>query len=412
MFNFKQLKQTNGVALLLTILIMFLILFLGIYVLNFSLTETKIATSQINGAKTYYLAEAGINEMVWKLKNNTDYKQNFETDPTWTTNFTRDNPFGANSGSYTTTITNTSLAHGTITSVGTINIGDNKTSQRIIKTYIYKALGQTNMGNNGGYADDNIDISISKVNFFDGNAHSNNKFTVNGFNAVVYVEQDLNAVTNYTKNPPATVNVGGAIHSPEYPPAPDPIAMPAIDFDSDDSESYKNKATVVYTEAEFEDLMRNNQTLTLNDPITYVIGDVSLRGGQNLIVNGLLVVSQDLNIGSTYFWGIRHGFSSITINHTAGQQSGIFAKKKIAFKASAGGINITGLVYACEQLSILSFPSDHTFTIVGGLVSRKLTITSFLRTLNIYYNNDVLADAFLATSFSPTVTVEHWEEEY
>lgn len=411
MFNFKRLKQENGIALLVTLLIMFLILFLGIYVLNFSLTETKIANSQINGEKTYYLAEAGIQEMVWKLKNNTEYEQNFETNPTWTTTFTRNNPFGDNSGSYTTTITNNSLAHGTITSTGTIDIGNNKTSQRIIKTYIYRAIGQTNMGDNGGYADGNIDISASRVNFYNGNAHSNNKFTVNRFCAV-NIDQDLNAVGQYTKNWPTIVNVGGTIHSSNYPPAPDPIAMPAIDFDSDDPNSYKNKATVVYTEAEFENLIENNHNLTLNDPITYVIGNIDLQRDQNLTINGLLVVSNDITIGSSNDYQHRSGYSSVIINHSIGQQSGLFAKRKIIFSIFAGDINIAGLVYANDQMSVLSFPTSNNFTITGGLVSRKLTITSLYRIINIYYDNDILSDAFLATQFSPTITVEHWEEEY
>jgi len=408
----SQLKQKDGAALLITILIMFLLLFLGIYVLNFSLTETKIANSQINGTKTYYLAEAGINEMVWKLKNNADYKQNFETNPTWTDSFTRNEPFGANSGSYTTSIVNTSLAHGTITSTGISN-AENNASQRIIKTYIYKALGQANMGDNGSYADGNINISFSKVNFYDGNAHSNNTFTVNGYGTIVNINKDLNAVGQYTKNWGATVNVDGTIHSANYPPAANPIAMPAVDFDSDNPNSYKNKATHVYTETQFDDLLKNNQNLVLNDPITYVNGNIKLRGNQNLTINGLLVSNNDITIGSNICWNSRCGLSSITTNHTTGNPAGILAKRKIIFDIFTGTVNITGLVYANDQLSILGFPFGLNFTIVGGLVSRKLTITSFyFRILNIYYNNAVLADAFEATQFSPTITVEHWEEEY
>ncbi|MEK7557613.1 MAG: hypothetical protein AAB530_00165 [Patescibacteria group bacterium] len=409
----SRFKQKDGVALLITILIMFLLLFLGIYVLNFSLTETKIANSQINGAKTYYLAEAGINEMVWKLKNNTDYKQNFETNPTWTASFTRNEPFGANSGSYTTSIVNTSLAHGTITSTGTSN-ANNNASQRIIKTYIYRALGQTNMGDNGSYADGNIDISFSKVNFYNGNAHSNNKFTLNGYGTVVNIEKDLNAVGQYSKNWPAQANVGGTIHSANYPPAASPIDMPAVDFDSDDLNSYKNRATITYSESQFDDLLKNNQNLVLNNPITYVNGNVKLRGSHNLTINGLLVVSSDITIGSNFCWSPFYhcGLSSITVNHSTGQAAGILAKRKIIFNYNAGEVNITGLVYANDQLSILNFPIGSNFIVVGGLVSRKLTITSWYRTLNIYYNNDVLADTFEVTQFSPTITVEHWEEEY
>src|SRR5680860_1017509 len=100
MDNYKKIKSQNGVALIITLLIMSLILSLSVYVLNFSSTEAKIAVSQVSGEKTYYLAEAGIQEMVWKLKNDANYKNNFETDPDWTAEFTRSDPFGANNGSY------------------------------------------------------------------------------------------------------------------------------------------------------------------------------------------------------------------------------------------------------------------------------------------------------------------------
>src|SRR3989338_7019133 len=140
MINYQKIKLQNGVALLITILIMSLILSLGVFVLNFSTTETKIAASQVAGGKTYYLAEAGIQEMIWKIKNDATYKNDFQTNPAWTASFTRTDPFGANSGSYTVAIANTSASNGNITSTGSINI-NGKTSQRIIKTSIYRLIG-------------------------------------------------------------------------------------------------------------------------------------------------------------------------------------------------------------------------------------------------------------------------------
>ena len=168
------------------------------YLLSFALTEDKIAHSQAWGAKTYYLAEAGIQEMVWKLKNDASYKNSFETNPVWTAGFTRSNPFGSDSGSYTTSITNTNLAHGNIISTGSINI-NGQTSQRIIKTYVYRALGQSGLGLSASYADGNIDISSSKVNYNGGNAHSNGVFNINGASNV-NVQGNLEAVGNYKKN--------------------------------------------------------------------------------------------------------------------------------------------------------------------------------------------------------------------
>jgi len=405
------ITQNRGVALILTILLMSIILFLSLYLLNFTLTEDRISKSQSLGAKTYYLAEAGIQEMVWKLKNNTAYKQSFETDPGWTANFTRANPFGPDNGSYTVSIANGSLAHGVITSTGTIYINGDKTSQRIIKTYVYRAMGQSGVQNNSGYADGNIDISFSLVNFQGGSAHSNNNFIINGL-STVNIDTDLNAVNQYNPSWFSTVNIGGSIYSANNPPAAASIAMPAVDFDSSSLNSLKNRATAVYSQSQFDTLMQNNQNLTLNEPITYVDGDIDLKGAQNLIVNGLLVSGGDLIVGHSLCRDLRCGSNSITVNHTAGQAAGILAKRKIKFELWTGAIAINGAIYADDQLSLLSFPLGFSFDVTGGLIARKLTITSVWQPININYDNTILSETLGATDFSPVITVEHWEEEY
>ena len=61
------MKNNRGVELIMTILLMTIILFLAAYLLDAALIENRIAISQSWGAKTYYLAEAGIQDMVWKL---------------------------------------------------------------------------------------------------------------------------------------------------------------------------------------------------------------------------------------------------------------------------------------------------------------------------------------------------------
>lgn len=404
-------KAERGLALILTILIMSLVLFLSLYLLTFTLTEDRIAKSQAWGAKTYYLAEAGIQEMVWKLKNDGTYKQSFETNPGWLTNFTRANPFGPDNGSYAVSIANNSLAHAVITSTGTINLGAGKTSQRIVRTYVYRALGQTGVQDNGGYADGNIDISYSLVNFYGGSAHSNNNFTINGL-STVNVDGDLDAVNQYIESQSATVNVSGSTHSANYPPAATAIQMPAVDFDSDSPNSLKNRATTIYTQSQFDALMANNQNLTLAGPITYVDGDVDLKGAQNLIVNGQLVVGRDLIVGHSWCRGSRCGNNSITVNHATEQAAGILAKRKINFETWTGAINISGTVYANDQLSILSFPIGFNFNVTGGLIGRKLNITSVWQPININYDNAILSEVLGATEFSPVITVEHWEEEY
>ena len=402
--------RDKGIALLGAILIMSLVLFLSLYFLNFSVTENRIAKGQTAGAKTYYLAEAGVAHMIWELKNDENYKTNFETNPSWTTNFTQNNPFGPGSGSYTVTITNSGIAHGTIESVGSISVGGN-TAQRIIRTNVFRAMGENPVGTTTAYADGNIDISYSKVNFYNGNAHSNLNFIVNGNNTVVNISNDLEAVGNFNKNGSVTVNVAGATHAANYPPAASVIQMPAVDFDSSNPTSYKNRATVVYSENEFEDLLKNNQNLTLPGPITYVDGKVEIKGARNLTINGLLVVEEEVEVGESNCWQGPCGNNTITVNHTAGQPAGILSKEKIEFGYYTGAVNASGAVYANDQLNIVNIPTGRNFNVIGGLISRKLTITSVWSEVNITFDNDILAEA-LGAALSPIITVEHWEEEY
>jgi len=403
-------KRQTGVALILTLIIMNLLLFLGMYFASFTITDYKITNSHSQAMRGYYLAEAGLHEMIYKLKNDDTYRVPFETDPDWSVELTRDNVFDSND-SYTITVQNSGVAHGELFASSSIDLIDTTTARRVVKTSVFKAIGQSGVASSTAYADGDIDISLSVVNFLEGSAHSNNVFTVNGASTIT-IDEDLEAVGNYNKLWMSTVNVGGETHAANYPPAAAEIDMPAVDFDSSDPNSYKNRADIVYSSGDFEDLMENNQNLTLNGPITYVAGDINLRGGQQLTVNGLLVAERDIIIGHSWCWGLRCGNSSITVNHVAGQPAGLMAKKKLEFKLWTGNVNINGIAYANDQLLIVSFPMGYAFESHGGLVSRKLTITSAWQAINIYHDNNILVETLGPTTLSPVINIEHWEEEY
>lgn len=407
-------KNRSGVALIITMLMMSLLLFLAIYFLNFSVVEKRISQSQTLGVRSYYLAEAGVAEMIWRLKNDANYKNSFESDPAWTVLFDRQNPFGQAGESYHVRLTNTSEAHGEIISTGFIIINGNVISQRVIKTNVYRAMGEVgDIIEVGGYADGNIDISLSRVNFLNGNAHSNNVFTVNGL-SVVEIANDLKCVGNFNKHWLSAVNVGGSIYAKNepYTPAAQEIVMPAIDFNSSDPGSLKNRADKVYTQAQFDALMASNQNLIINDKITYVSGDVRVEGDQDLTINGLLVVENDFIVGNKYCRGSRCGASNLIINHIVGEPSGVLAKKKVNFETNLDIVNVHGVIYANDQLNVLSFPLGQDFDFYGGLIARKLTITSCWQPINITLDAEILTSALDITQFSPIITVEHWEEEY
>lgn len=147
--------QKRGVILIVSTLILGVLLILGAYFLSFTLTESKITKSQDVATQTYYLAEAGINEAIWKLKY--DNTEEDGDDPwavcfisstapctgcdNWSATFTTSTAELVLNSSITVTIENSECGRGRITATSTITLSSGKTAQRVVKTSIFKALG-------------------------------------------------------------------------------------------------------------------------------------------------------------------------------------------------------------------------------------------------------------------------------
>lgn len=413
-----KLKNEKGVAMIIAILLMSLIMFMAVYFLNFSLTENKISRSQAWGAKTYYLAEAGIAEMVWRLKNNETYKENFETDPEWSEEFTRNDPFGEGSGSYNVSINNSGEARGEIISEGIMDIG-NGSSQRIVKTHVYRALSASSTidtASSSVLSDNESDISLSRVNIINGSLHSNNDIEINGV-STVNVDEDLKAVDNFDKSFLSTVNVGGEILDSSDVPPPETISMPPVSFDDpDDPESLKNRADKVYTESEFADKMNTSTNpVVIDDPITYVTGDVVFEGDPDIDLRGLLVADGSITVGKVRWlffvpYCKNNEQTSFMISSSTGNPSGLISKNDINFELCTSANTIEGVLYAADEIMIMDFADD--MDIRGSIISRNLDIMSIWQPIDIIFDDNILSDTLEETEFSPVITVEHWEEEY
>jgi len=392
---------------------MLLILSLALYVASFTLTELKISTSQAASVQTYYLAEAGIADAIWKIKNDSAWKTGFEENANWTMDYTKSSALYSN-GSYRIQINNTDKAKGNIIVTASLDLG-NGTAKRVVKTSIYKALGVSVVGQNGEYADGNIDMSGTNLYVHAGGVFSNLNIIVN-FWSNLDSDGDVRAVGNVNTNQSSNINAP-AIRSNNNPPAPDPIAMPAVSFDNaSDPENYKANANQIYTAQQFSDLLWANRgaTLTLNG-ITYVTGAINIYGSNDLIINGALVADGNITVGkNTFFccWGSNcFNRSSIIINNPGtSTPSGLLSKGTISYEFCLDSFNAHGLIYANDKINILSLPSS--IAITGGLVSRKITLTSCWQGIHLYYDNNIISYSLGNPQFSPIVTVEHWEEEY
>lgn len=410
--TYKNKKQC-GFVLATSLFIMLLLLSLGLYVASFTLTELRISQSQASSVQTYYLAEAGIAEAIWKIKNDSLWKNEFEKSKNWSIDYTRNSALYPN-GSYRIQINNNDEAKGDIIVTAYLKLNNGSIAQRVIKTSVYKALGTSIIGQNGEYADGNIDMSGTVLNVHNGGFFSNNNIIINYW-SVINAAGNVGAVGNVVLHNNSHI-VASSTRAHNYPPAPPPIAMPSISFDNiEDSKSYKALANNIYTEKQFENLLwsKRNNTLTLNG-ITYVTGDIDIKGNVDLIINGVLIADGNITLGkntSLCCWGISCGRSSVTINKIGSTTpAGLLSKGNINFELCLEGFNGYGLIYANDKINILSLPRQ--INVTGGLIARKLTLTSLWQGVNITYDNSIINYTLGDPKFSPIVTVEHWEEEY
>ena len=417
------LNNQKGVALILATLLMSLMLFLSLYYLDFSISENQISKSQTLSEKTYYLAESGVSEMVWKLKNDNTYKTNFETNSSWAASFTRTNPFGTSSGSYSVSITNTSAAHGDIVATGTVVIAG-KLSQRVIKASVYRAIGESVIGENAMFSDssggaNNIDLDIknSNVELRNGGLHSNKRIDITN-NSEVEIDGDLTAVNNYKEqNSDVEFSSGHDAYDMHDTPTPSIIDMPAVDFNSASSTSLKNRATKIYTAAQFQNLLNSSSTIVL-DGIIYVTGNSEIEVEKNnisLTIKGALVLEGSLEFDGDDDHG--HNYSNVNLNITTSTiatvtPAGIFAIGDIELEGNIN-TNINGVLYSCDTIEIEDIPTSSTgFNINGAIVGKILEIKNCAEKIIITYNNDLVISSIGGTNLSPILTVDHWEEQY
>lgn len=419
----------RGFVLVTSIFIMVLILSLALYAASFTLTERRIASSQKTSVQTYYLAESGVAEAIWKIKNDPIWKKSFEENATWSTSTNRASVLYPN-GSYTIAIQNTDLAKGEITVTANLNLGLNS-SRRIIKTSVYKALGTSTVDGIGEFSSNNMTLSGSHLNVFNGGIFCNSNLTIM-HHSDVHVAGPAEAVRNLTVNSGGSLTASSTRDMHSHPP-PETIPMPAISFDNaGDPNSYKARADQVYSATQFSNLLWANQghTLTLTG-ITYVTGAISFKGHANIIINGILVADGAITIGEETHnccWGsfcgeyhhhdkeeddhndIDGGVNVTTTKTGVNEPAGIISKTYITFESCLNSFSADGLIYGNSGLTINDLP--HKIFVNGALISNDLSMSSDWAGVDLTVDNTTVNSSLGDPQFSPIVTVDHWEEEY
>lgn len=446
-------KSQKGAIIIIVFIMMVVILLLSTYFLSFSLWEKRISSSQQSANSAYYIAESGINEAIWKLKNDhsigdgdsawaddfIDEAKNPEGGPYWSSSFTHN----FSNATYVVTIQNTQRGAGDIVSTARVPIGNGKYAQRIVKVAVFRALASP-IGNRAmftGGASGDMAISSSNISIFNGDLFSGNVFNISSSNLNVADNPDteelegqvfshnniiqssttINSTAICAKNI-CTQNCADYEEESESCPSAS-NDVPLVDFDSSEASSFKSRAQAaqnlnqcqilcngspcstkcVLSPNEFSNLFKGVSSVTINSKITFVTGNIDISS-KTLVVNGVLIGEQDANISS----------SNITINQPDVESpSGLLVERKINISSTV--LNMTGIIYSCDQMNM----SSSSGSITGAILARKIAFST-LSSLNITLNNDIILYGLgyiingepVIPTYSPVITIDHWEESY
>lgn len=399
-------KDQRGVALLVTVLILSMVTILTLYFLNFAITEHKIATSQIGSNSTYYLAEAAINDVIWKLQNDPIWRASFTGSATWSTTTTRVNPLGYN-GSYTASLNNYSAAHAYVVATATTIMPNGKTSQRVVKVNIYRATGNSSLGDNAMLSDGTITISNSEIDF-KGGLHSNNSIIITN-NSDISIIGNLEAVGNFTnQNGNSSLSVSSTSYAANLVAGAAPIfTLPAVDFNSSATSSMKNRAARIYTAAQFMNLCTGGcKSITLPSGITYVIGNININNNWDLTINqGALVVEGTLSLT----------LDELNVTQNPSGPSGLFASGNLSLTKVKEIDNVfEGVIYSNATLTFGNIGSNNAgdFDVTGGIAARNIIFSSPVKYITITLAPSIINNSLPAGVFSPVISTDHWEEQY
>jgi len=435
--------------MVMAMIILGTMIFLAAYFLSFTIAGAKTTQSYELSTKAYYLAEAGLAEAIFKLQEDPIWRAAFETMPTaedpecvgWSISPLTRTSVLESGGSYTVSVVNLGCAKAEISSVGAVTYGE-ATARKVAKTQVYKAMGNvvSEFGVFSGGPSENIEFSsVNPARIHNGSLFSNNLLKIKN-ESQVFVDNKALAANNILVDDDAQLlaiscakNIcqTGCEAISECPP--ESVSLPPLDFDSAEPASYLSQAeqsdcgsvrqdgqsNCFFTPAEFTKVMWDSYP-ALSLPIgatVYVAGDVNISASQTVTVNGILATDGNIDLGTNLCWMysafpyVRCGNPRvIVVSPGAGQSSGLLAQGKVNVSSYLNSLTVQGLIYAGGEakFSSLNNPTE----IHGGLVGRKLTFSSLWNSFDIYLDPEMIVNTFHNAQYSPTITIDHWEENY
>lgn len=395
-----------GYALATILILLGVAMFSAAAIVTTSTLESKISVSQRDGISAYYVAEAGVEDALWRIQTNDaacGTPKCSDALQAGTLNYTYTATNAPQSGqSFTITMVSTSgqpAGNVTVTSVGKVTDGF-VTAQRKVVITAYQgppnsAIGTSALLSGGGLSvhDGNSKLIVTSGDLYAASGISLSKTTVTMSGGNLLTQGSYSSSN-------ATLTGDGSIQASNYLPKPSAIAVPGFDFTY-----YKTHNNAYYNESTsntFENAVSGGQT-TFNGPVTYIDGNINFNSwakNQHITVTGMLIIN-----GSVAFNG-NLGTFSMTILDPGNGQSGLFISGGSSILD--GTWNIQGTVYTPGSLK---FNDTNPITVDGALVAGGGIDINTAANVTLSFNN-TRATAVFGAGTPSVVQTRHQEEEY
>ena len=275
-------SNQKGMALLATLIFVFVLVTLAVALLTMTNNDTKLSTLQRESNKAFYLADAGIEDTLWKLNTSTD---NGGMGIDWRQSTAYPDP-GTATEYYQVTIESIDAENIKINSTGVVIGGKFSSGKRKIEVtaeidYVTEAMYK--------YA-----ILAEKIILFQGNPGPDVVGDVHSNDDILVSPADGEFVENYTGTATSSGDTNDLNSDNTGVTGPD---IPFVDY----PELFDRADGVEGNVIEGDKSLGNGESWgTEDDPLTgihYIKGDLNADNGSKIYVNGgAIIVEGDVNI--------------------------------------------------------------------------------------------------------------------
>lgn len=355
------LSNQKGMALLTTLIFVFIMVTFGVALLTMTSNDSKLSTLQRDSTRAFYLAEAGVDKALWNLNTSTDnggegldWRTNDETGPLHE---------GTIAEYYDVTVITIQNATETlpeiikITSTGVIDNGTYTSGKRKIEVEAQKAISPSStLCYNYALATDSI-LTINGAITINGDIHANG--SIGGSN-----------------NDP-TVNGEQTIGGDEI--------YPIIDF-----EYYKQLAIANETYYDYPKVFNTDETIT---GIHFIDGDVEIKANLNISDGAIFATGEIISLGNAV---ITHTKSETYDNPLA-----LVAKGDITL---GGTVSTEGVIQSEGDIKINGTVDVLNSAIVGDNIE-------VVGNVSVTYDPDLQGEVVVGTGIE-IYKIISWRETY